>query len=42
MNSFKIGNTEFGIGKISFSIENDLLDLEITGSDEIFNELMET
>lgn len=41
MNSFKIGNTEFGIGKISFSIENDLLNLEITGSDDIFNELME-
>ena len=39
MNSFKIGNTEFGIGKISFSIENDLLNLEITGSDEIFKEL---
>ena len=41
MNSFKIGNTEFGIGKISFSIENDLLNLEISGSDDIFNELME-
>ena len=41
MNSFKIGNTEFGIGKVSFSVENDLLDLEITGSDDAFNELME-
>lgn len=39
MNSFKIGDTEFGIGKVSFSIENDLLDLEITGSKEIFKEL---
>ncbi len=40
MNSFKIGNTEFGIGEVSFSIENDLLNLEITGSDNIFDELM--
>lgn len=40
MNSFKIGNTEFGIEKVSFSIENDLLNLEITGSDDIFDELM--
>lgn len=40
MNSFKIGNTEFGIGEVLFSIENDLLNLEITGNDDIFNELM--
>ena len=40
MNSFKIGNTEFGIEKVSFSIENDLLNLEITGSDDIFDKLM--
>ena len=41
MNSFKIGNTEFGIGEILFSIENGVLDLEITGNDSVFNELME-
>ena len=28
MNSFKIGNTEFGIGKISFSVENDVPDTD--------------
>lgn len=41
MNSFKIGKTEFGIGKISLSIENDLLTLEINGNDDVFDELME-
>lgn len=40
MNSFKIGNTEFGIGKISLSIENELLTLEINGNDDVFDELM--
>ncbi|MCM1101337.1 MAG: hypothetical protein NC079_04425 [Clostridium sp.] len=40
MNSFKIDHTEFGIGEISLSIENGVLDLEITGNDSVFNELM--
>lgn len=40
MNSFEIGNTEFGIGKISLSIENELLTLEINGNDDVFDELM--
>ncbi|MCM1063984.1 MAG: hypothetical protein NC420_05810 [Eubacterium sp.] len=40
MNSFKIGNTEFGIGDISFSMEDGVLNLEITGNDGVFNELM--
>ena len=37
MNSFKIGKTAFGIGKISLSIENDLLTLEINGNDDVFD-----
>ncbi len=31
MNSFKIGNTEFGTGKISLSIENERSRLKSTG-----------
>ncbi len=42
MSSFKIGNTEFGIGKISFSIKSDLLTLEINGNDDVFDELMKS
>jgi len=41
MNTFKMGETEFGVGKVSFSITNDLLDFDITGSDDIFDKLME-
>lgn len=41
MNMFKIGDTDFGIGKVSFSVKNDLLDLDITGSDDVFDKLME-
>lgn len=41
MNSFKIGDTEFGIGDVQLSIEDGLVNLEITGSEEIFNELTE-
>ncbi len=41
MNVFKIGDTDFGIGKVSFSVKNDLLDLDITGSDDVFDKLTE-
>lgn len=41
MNSFKIGDTEFGIGDVQLSIGDGLINLEITGSEEIFNELTE-
>lgn len=41
MNSFKIGDTEFGIGNIQFAIEDNLLSLEITGSEDVFDELTE-
>lgn len=41
MNTFKIGETEFGVGKVSFSITNDLLDIDITGSDDVFDKLTE-
>ncbi|MCI9082149.1 MAG: hypothetical protein HFI70_07560 [Lachnospiraceae bacterium] len=39
MNSFKIGNTEFGIGNVQFFIADNLLNLEISGNDDIFDEL---
>lgn len=41
MNSFKIGATEFGIGEVEFSMEDGILNLEITGDDTIFEELTE-
>lgn len=41
MNSFKIGDTEFGIGDVQLSIEDGLINLEITGSEEIFDKLTE-
>lgn len=41
MDTFKIRNTEFGIGDVQFSIEDNLLNLEITGNDHIFDELTE-
>ncbi len=41
MNTFKIGNTEFGIGDIRLSVADNLLNLEITGDEAIFDELME-
>jgi len=41
MGSFKIGTTEFGVGKVVLSVENNLLNLEISGSDEMFDQLTE-
>lgn len=41
MNSFKIGDTEFGVGSVQFSIEDHLVNLEITGNEDVFHELME-
>lgn len=41
MNSFKIGKTEFGTGKISFTVTNNLINLEINGNDQTFNSIME-
>ena len=41
MNTFKIGDTEFGIGDIQFSVTDNLLNLEITGDENILDELME-
>lgn len=41
MNSFKIGDTEFGIGDVQLSVEDGLINLEITGSEDIFNKLTE-
>lgn len=41
MNSFKIGDTEFGVGNVHFSIENNLVNLEINGSEKILDELAE-
>lgn len=41
MDSFKIGDTEFGIGDIQFAIEDNRLSLEVTGSEEIFDKLTE-
>ncbi len=39
MNSFKIGNKEFGIGNIHFSMEDHLVHLEINGDEKILDEL---
>lgn len=41
MNSFKIGDTEFGICDVQLSVEDGLINLEITGSEDIFNKLTE-
>lgn len=41
MNSFKIGDTEFGVGNVHFSIENNLVNLEINGNEKILDELAE-
>lgn len=41
MNSFKIGDTEFGIGDVHLSIKDGLIDLEITADEDIFDELTE-
>lgn len=41
MNLFQIGETEFGIGKSKFTIDNNLLNLEINGNDQNFNDIME-
>ncbi len=41
MRSFKIGTTEFGVGKVVLSTENNLLNLEISGSDDMFDQLTE-
>lgn len=41
MNSFKIGDTEFEIGKISFSDDNDIINLEVSGNENVFDKLTE-
>jgi hypothetical protein len=41
MRSFKIGTTEFGVGKVVLSTENNLLNLEISGSGDMFDQLTE-
>lgn len=41
MGSFQIGTTEFGVGKVVLSTENNLLNLEISGNDDVFNQLTE-
>ncbi len=41
MNSFMLGNTEFGIGDVQFPVKDNLLNLEIAGNDDVFNELTE-
>lgn len=41
MNTFRIGDTEFGIGEVGFSIEDGILELEIAGDEEIFEQLVQ-
>lgn len=41
MNTFKIGETEFGIGKLEFSIEDSVMNIEIVGDEDIFNKITE-
>ena len=39
MNSFRIGDTEFGIGDVQFAVKDNLLSLEVTGNEDVFDEL---
>lgn len=39
MNSFKIGNTEFGIGEVSYSLEDNVINLEICADELLFEAL---
>ena len=39
INTLKIGDTEFGIGDIQFSVADGLLNLEITGDESVFDEI---
>lgn len=39
MNSFKINDTEFGVGDAQISIEDNLINLQITADDEKFEAL---
>ena len=41
MGSFKIGGTEFGIGNIKLSLDNGLLNLQVTGDSSVFDRLMD-
>lgn len=41
MGSFKIENTEFGIGSISFSIDHNTINLEINGNENVFDKMIE-
>jgi len=43
MNTFKIGETEFGIGQLKFEISEEglLKNLEISGNEAIFKEIFE-
>lgn len=42
MGSFKINGTEFGIGSIKLSLDNGLLNLQITGDNNAFDRLMDS
>lgn len=39
MDSFKIGEDEFGVQSVNYQIENDIVFLEIYGDDEIYEKL---
>ena len=41
MGSFKIDGTEFGIGNIKLSLDNVLLNLQVTGDSSVFDRLMD-
>ena len=41
MGSFKIDGTEFGIGNIKLSLDNGLLNLQVTGDSSVFDRLMD-
>lgn len=39
MDSFKIGNTEFGVGGVRLSMDNNRIDLEINGDENTFDQV---
>lgn len=41
-NSFKIKETEFGVGDVLFVLKDNLINLEITADENVFNELIES
>lgn len=42
MGSFKIDGTEFGIGNIKLSLDNGLLNLQVTGDSSVFDRLVDS